>query len=157
MKKLTFVFFLLFGVLFANETDMVHKCEVGCKNGNIKYCLALGILYQTGQEGVKQDYSKAAKLFKKACDVGEPIACGQLGVLYYDGKGLKKDISKATNLFKKACNDGEAVSCAQLAKQYLYGEIVEKDVNKAVILFKKACDGGYRPACDVLQRAAKEK
>ena len=117
MKKLTFVFFLLFGVLFANETtDMVHKCEVGCKNGNIKYCLVLGLLYQSDLEGVKQDYSKAAKLFKKACDGGEAASCAQLAKQYFYGEIVEKDVNKAVILFKKACDGGYRPACDVLQR-----------------------------------------
>ena len=39
--------------------------------------------------GVKKDYTKAAKLFSKACDGNNANACYNLGVLYESGKGGK--------------------------------------------------------------------
>ena len=43
------------------------KYQKECDSGNFIACGILGNMYATG-EGVKQDYSKAAKLFQKACD-----------------------------------------------------------------------------------------
>jgi len=46
------------------------KRKRGCKNGNSKYCFALGKGYRYGMLGFKQDYQKAKFYLEKACEKG---------------------------------------------------------------------------------------
>ncbi|NIQ02856.1 MAG: hypothetical protein GWM98_22905, partial [Nitrospinaceae bacterium] len=52
-------------------------------------------------------WKKAAKLFKKGCDVGSDKACFNLGSLKYrEGRQ-----SSAIKYYKKACDLGNQVGC----------------------------------------------
>ena len=62
-------------------------------------------------QGVIQDYKKASELFLKACDMGSPIGCYTLGVLYTNGRGVKQDCKKAIKLYSKACDMGFQPGC----------------------------------------------
>ena len=44
-------------------------------------CYNLGTIYANGND-VEKDFSKAAELFKKACDGGEMNGCRSLDIIY---------------------------------------------------------------------------
>jgi len=72
---------------------------------NNKFALEeLAWIYSSGDAGygVKQDFSKAIKLYRQAIDAGNLGANLGLGVLYWKGTGVKKDRKKAEELFSKA-------------------------------------------------------
>jgi len=79
----------------------------------------LGELYYNGEE-TKQDYSKAAQLWQKACDLGDARSCNGLGLLYHNGQGVRQDYYKAAQLYQKACEGGSKYSCK------FYKEILAK-------------------------------
>ena len=68
------------------------------------------MLYFEG-EGVKQDYAKAVKWFRKASDQNYPEAQTNLGFMYHNGKGIKQDYAKAMEWYKKACENGNQMGC----------------------------------------------
>jgi len=70
-------------------------------------------MYKHG-DGVTEDQSKAAELFRKACDGGSRSECHNLGWMYKKGEGVTADQSKAAELFRKACDGGYSWSCQQL-------------------------------------------
>ena len=89
--------------------------EMGCNKGNgdlvqALACSSLGEMYYDGK-GVRQDYAKAAELWKKACDMKLGIACGYLGALYGKGEGVRQDKSIAKQYFGKACDLGNQLGC----------------------------------------------
>jgi hypothetical protein len=63
-------------------------------------------MYDSGKEGVAQDYSQAAALFSRACDSGSAAGCADLGDSFRFGKGVEKDTEKARQLLKKGCDMG---------------------------------------------------
>jgi len=103
MKKIIILCLVLASFSFANQkSDALQKA---CDKGNMKSCADLGIAYDLGR-GVRQNYSKARKLYKKACDKNNMNACFNLGILYDNGKGVRQNYSKARKLYKKACDGG---------------------------------------------------
>jgi len=88
--------------------------QQACDSGDMLPCQILGILYQTGEEGVTQDLGKAVELFQKACDGEMWESCNSLGVMYASGTGVTQDLGQAVILFQQACNAGETQSCSQL-------------------------------------------
>jgi TPR repeat protein len=63
--------------------------------------LNLGQKFQNG-DGVPRDLIKAAALYKKACDGGEPGGCFLLSEMYEAGEGVPQNPTKAAALSKKA-------------------------------------------------------
>ena len=55
----------------------------------------LGWIYETGSEGVTQDYKKAFQWYQKAAVNGNADAQFNLGVMYHEGRGVAKNITKA--------------------------------------------------------------
>ena len=85
-----------------------------CDDGGFRACQILGILYQTGEQGVTQDLGKAVILFQTACDGEMWESCHRLGVMYANGTGATQDLGQAVILFQQACDAEEAQSCSQL-------------------------------------------
>ena len=94
--------------------------EIACNKGNgdifqSEPCLKLGLMYCEGK-GVRQDYAKAAELYKKACDMKYGFACNELGVLYNNGQGVRQNRSTAKQYFGRACDFGEQTGCDNYRK-----------------------------------------
>ncbi|MBR0129312.1 MAG: sel1 repeat family protein, partial [Neisseriaceae bacterium] len=79
-------------------------------NGVAKSCHHLGNAYFNGN-GVKQNYTQAAKLYEKACNNDEAQSCFNLAYLYHEGKGVKQNKSTAKEYFQKSCNLGNQHAC----------------------------------------------
>jgi len=101
----------------------------------------LGILYDNGQ-GVKQDYSSAAKWYTKAAEQGHASAQYNLGVLYDNGQGVKQDYSSAAKWYTKAAEQGDASAQAWLGVLYANGQGVKQDYSSAAKWYTKAAEQG---------------
>ena len=84
----------------------------------------IGVAYEKGwtsnrkrRTGLKQDKTKAAALYRKACDLGEPSGCVNLGSAMFLGGGVDKDVPTGLKLLHGACfTDGNQVACDYLKK-----------------------------------------
>lgn len=95
------------------EDKLNAACEKLCdlnKSDGADGCLNLALFYEFGK-GVEQDFTKAFKLYEKACDLDYANGCNNLGVLYANGQGVKPDSTKANKLFNKACDLGSQLGC----------------------------------------------
>ncbi len=87
--------------------------ESACAKDNFVACNVMGIvLFQ----GTPADHAGAAKAWSKACDLGAPASCDNLGQLYQGGMGVAEDVAQATNLYRKACNAGVPRACTALGQ-----------------------------------------
>jgi len=91
--------------------------DVTQKSDDADYILKLAQMTEKGY-GRPANPEEAAKLYKKASDLGSAVATDELAYLYKMGKGVPKDIEKATELWKKAADAGSAVAYANLAIIY---------------------------------------
>ena len=57
-------------------------------------------------EGVKQDDTRAAALFRKACEGGDANGCSNLGVVYAEGTGVPPDDIQAAVFRRKPVTGG---------------------------------------------------
>jgi TPR repeat protein len=89
------------------------KCDAGGKNLGAD-CSNLGWITERGL-GVEVDLPRAAALYRRACEVGAPIACFNLGVLQVEGRGTQVDLRAARGSFDRSCKRGHAAACARLA------------------------------------------
>jgi len=69
-----------------SETALVDATEQGDAEAQYN----LGVMYYSG-EGVPEDYTEAAKWFRKAAEQGHAEAQYNLGVMYDSGDGVPKD------------------------------------------------------------------
>jgi S1-C subfamily serine protease len=77
-------------------------------------CVSQARQYFLG-EGVKQDYTKAAKLYKQAADTGNANGQNGYGVCLQNGFGVKKNESAAVRYFRLSAEQGFAAGCLNLA------------------------------------------
>jgi GAF domain-containing protein len=78
----------------AIEQDNLQALRRLAEQGDAPAQFALGARHATG-EGVKQDYSEAARWFSLAAEHGNAQAQSVLAAYYWDGTGVPKDLSKA--------------------------------------------------------------
>ena len=107
----------------------------------------LGLMYTQG-EGVRQDYTKAAKWYEKAANQGYVETQNRLGQMYYKGEGVPQDYTKARQWYEKAANQGKASAQYNLGVMYYEGEGVRQNIATAKEFFGKACDNGFQQGCD---------
>ncbi len=133
-------------------------CEALCQHGDAGACSDLGLLYRRGRV-VARDDSKAAELYKRACDAGFVRGCANLAVLYEIGEGVSRDYARSMSLSQSSCQHGDPIACHNQAILYLHGEGVAVNVARASQLFERSCDGGWAQSClaagEVLERAKK--
>ena len=129
MKKLLFA--LALAACFAFGTSECEKFEKECNDGNMESCAEAGLQCK--------DEVKKLKLFEKACDGGDGVACGILADMYGNGDGVAMDKTKAAVYDKKGCDIAdELASCYNFAL-FNYNS---NDKSKAAQYYKKACDLG---------------
>ena len=101
----------------------------------------LGTCYKAGKCGFSADHSKAAQLYRRACDVGgSALAHINLAQLYFSGKGVGLNTKKAVHHFQMAAMMGNDVA------RYTLGHLEEKIGNMVcamrhfMIGAKSGCD-----------------
>ncbi len=105
-----------------------------------------GELEQADKAFDKQEYKKATKLYKKACDANKAKACDRLGFMYFNANGVKVDENLSLKYYQKACKLNEDNGC------YRVGLAYEKAgaLKKAESFYSKACKMGKARACEKL-------
>jgi TPR repeat protein len=95
--------------------------------------------------GDVENYTHAASLYSKACDMGYGTGCHVLAWMY-EGHGLAKDAARAATLYSreadllsKTCYAGDVSVCLDLAEKYEMGWNVARDYERAATLYGKAC------------------
>ena len=119
----------------------------------------LGDDYYNGEDGKPQDFTEAAKWYRKSAELGcHSRSILNLGVCYAKGQGVNKDSTEALKWFKKAAEPGptwsEGDSRAQfiVGLYYEYGDGVPKDIEEALKWYKKAAEGGDSDAKEKLKK-----
>ena len=92
----------------------VHDFETACIRGSGLGCFEVGTDYEEGKGSMKQDYSRAADYYRKACNFGYNTGCNNLASLYAAGQGVKQDLTQAAALYRKSCNGGNGTGCTNL-------------------------------------------
>jgi len=101
------------------ETNKIlsNKC-LNKKNANA--CDAIASMYLNGKDGFEQNYKKAFKYFKMACDLGSVEGCNNLGYMYGTGKGgvVNKNENIAIKYYERACKKNFKPACRNLGVIY---------------------------------------
>jgi uncharacterized protein len=125
------------------------RVESECDAGRAASCTSLGVHYAFGTFGRTRDYGVAQRLLTKACTLGDPTGCHELGVLHQHGRGTVKNAPRAAELYEQACEQQVANACDALRELYERGaDGVAKDENKAALYRQRACAAGYQSDCD---------
>jgi TPR repeat protein len=115
----------------------------------------LGKLCVSGT-GVNEDFAKARRLFKNACDAKEPRGCSNLAAMVELGRGADADevaayelYANALSLHAQACEIRRQHSaCCQEAWHYEYGKGTKASSARARSLYGRCCEAGVQLGCD---------
>lgn len=112
--KTSILFFILFLTVSASAdpglecfTDVYneeyeaayHKCLKACEDGVGTSCAFLGILYDDGLGGLKEDDGKAVSYYRKGCEMNAWDGCAFLGRHYLTGTGIERNYYEAAKSF----------------------------------------------------------
>jgi TPR repeat protein len=100
---------------------------------------SLGGAYCEGRFGLVKSDKKAAKIWKRAVELGDVGAMVHLGVSYEYGEGVKLDKKKAERLYRAAADRGNAVAQYNLAVLL----DAEKRFEEGFRYYALAADQGY--------------
>src|SRR5262249_39684438 len=103
-------------------------------------------------QGVAQDYAQAREWLEKAATKGDPLAMGNLGWLYANGRGVAQDDTKAREWLEKAAAKNDAFSMVDLGLLYASGRGVPQDYTKGGEWLEKAVALGNASAEKYLER-----
>lgn len=118
--------------------DTITKANSGDSSAQF----LLGMAFDTGTNGMRQDYVEAAKWYKKSAEQNNAKAQNSLGSLYQFGLGVKLDYTEAARWYQKAMNQGDVSAITNLGYLYDMGLGVPKDKFTATSLYKKAAEFG---------------
>jgi TPR repeat protein len=106
----------------------------------------LGSAYRHGLYGLVKSDKKAAKIWKRAVELGNVNAMNNLGTLYENGSGVKLDKKQAMKLYRAAADRGDAIS------QYNLGYLLdaEKKFDESFRYYALSADQGYTAAEHIL-------
>ena len=83
--------------------------------GNAVEQVEQGLAYYYGR-GVAQNYSEAARLFRRAADQGDSDGQNNLGAMYELGLGVPQDNAEAVRLYRLAASQGNPNARANLGR-----------------------------------------
>lgn len=112
----------------------------------------MGVNYQYAKRGYKQDYVQAVYWYRKAADMGHPIAQNNLGQMYNKGWGVEQNGSMAFYWWTRAAEQGHALAISNLGACYEFGIGVAVDMQKAIEYYRKAAALGNPSAKKHLER-----
>ncbi|MCL1992538.1 MAG: ankyrin repeat domain-containing protein [Spirochaetes bacterium] len=117
----------------------------------------LGKDYYYGENGVEEDWEKAAELITKAAEQGLAEAQYYLGYFNMEDKVLLEcDPAKGIYWYTKAAEQGYVDAQFNLAMHYLDGDGVEKDLKTAIKWLATAAEKGCRKSqCTLGERYEK--
>lgn len=125
------------------ETHTALELEAACAKDDAASCLAVGIRYERGDEGVAHDHDAALERYRKACRLGNATGCyAEALVLLYD----RNDPIRAHLLLEHTCKSGHGPSCVTLGDLHRDGKLLGREP-QALALYQQACDGGYMNGC----------
>ena len=108
--------------------------------------------YYEGTNGREQSYEKAFVLYKKAADMGNPLAEYKLALCYWKGHGVTESSRKAFKYAKKSAKKGNDRAQELLGFLYFSGDGCKKSFKKAMRYYFRAADQGNESAIKNLQQ-----
>jgi TPR repeat protein len=146
MKFSTTILLCFFSITLISNAELsksiVEETRRKAKAGNMDYQDLLGILYDHAMEGVTQDFTEAAKWYRKAAEQGWTLSMPKLAAMYENGRGVPQDYTEAVKWYRKAAEQGCSISMRKLAQMYEDGRGVPQDYTEAVKLYRKDIEQG---------------
>ena len=125
-----------------DDAEDLARLRRHVENGVSEAIDFLGKCYGEGNLGLLQSDKKAAKLYKRAAELGNAEAMVNLGTLYVLGQGVKLDRAKAKNLWQHAATRAHPVAQCHI------GHVLRQDgkADEAIGLYKLSAAQGYTQA-----------
>jgi uncharacterized protein len=101
----------------------------------------LGVLYAAGL-AVPQDFSQAARWYRRAAEHGHAMAQCNLGGLYETGDGVIQSDEAAIRWYRLAAEQGNTGGQNNLGRMYENGRGVPRDSSEALGWYRKAAAQG---------------
>jgi hypothetical protein len=131
-----------FGVLFAIlslqaqltvenkglEPEAVRKCA---EQGDAECQDRLGLFYEWGLHGVKEDHSQAIQWYRRAAEQGLLVAQVVLAHRYENGDDVPQDYEEAARWYRMAADRGDLDSQREIGFLYAMGRGVPQDYIRA--------------------------
>lgn len=95
----------------------------------------------------RADHAASFRLFQRACDLKDDLACWNVGSMLQQGQGAAKDVARAMAIYDRVCGAGVHGACINLGAIYVQGTDVKADYAKALQYFTKACDARAWRGC----------
>lgn len=158
----------------SKNSDASEELSQKEKSERAKQALQSGGMAYAAESVAGKDHTESKELLKLACDYGEAMGCGILGMAFEDEQDTKNAMmyyeqacqgkvanscyrighlyeesnpKKAFKYYQKGCDGNDGESCNSLGWAYQHGEGIEMNTKKAVELYVKSCDANYTSGC----------
>ncbi|MAS86973.1 MAG: hypothetical protein CMH30_03215 [Micavibrio sp.] len=121
--------------------NSLRALELEALNGQAEAQHDLAALYSAGENGVPQNFEKAAAWFEKAAMAGVANAAYNLGVLYHQGLGVTQSIETAMQWYSRAAELNHPEAQYNLGIAHIEGVGTTYDPGLAVTYFRQAAQG----------------
>jgi len=134
------------GRLHANGEGEVPQDLVWLRSkGHAQAQFDLGLCCATGQ-GVEQDFTEAARMWRLAANQGVVEAQFRLGQLFLEGDGVPQNVKEAARLYRLPADKGLVPAQFNLGLMYYKGQNADRDAAEAMRLFQLASEQGLAQA-----------
>lgn len=120
-----------------NELTVTQEVRAAAELGSANHEFTLGLFYEIGYGGIRQDYEKAATWYHRAAEQGHAEAQHYLGQLYLHGDGVLINHGRAREWFEKSAEQGHQAALCDLGNIYYNGLGVQRDFQRARIYLDK--------------------
>lgn len=127
--------------------------EENAKNGDGLSCYILGRSYDSGENGVKQNFEKALYWYNKGKELDDPRCIYGVGACYYFGfEDVKKDDNIAFKFIYDSAMKGHIAGIYDLGANFYYNGVgTERDLEKSKFYLELASNYGLPRAIKKLQ------
>jgi TPR repeat protein len=130
-----------------NYKALLRELRPLVNKGNAEAMFYVGLLFDNGGEGIKQDYNKAKAWYLRAAKLGYAPAQTNLGWVLQMGTSTELSDKEAAKWYIQAADQGYAPAQYDLGLLYYAGRGgIPKDEREAAGWFRKAAEQGYAPA-----------
>ncbi|MCA8834491.1 MAG: sel1 repeat family protein [Proteobacteria bacterium] len=124
---------------------------------DLEAMLILGFMFETGQQGIPQDYSEAFKWYQRSARGNDVRGLFNYGRMYYEGFHTPKDYREAEKLFIQATEKGHMEAYYYLGMIYERGVLDSRKENPVLahMCYNLAASKGHEDAVITRDRVAK--
>ena len=128
-----------------HDTECVKKFIDLVNEGCNEAFYYIGLIYESGSNGVMCDLEKAIFYYQKSIETsGYVESYLSLARIYYHGLSGKSDRKKSLEYYSKVYEStGNPIAAIMLGKIYMDGELVDRDIDRARSLFDQSIEEGY--------------